>query len=100
MKNLFKSLLSIAVLCASVNIASAKTLSENISENMTCKEFVDTNPKAMTPVAFWMINKNTDFKGGDYVDWHEVDTISVPLLIKICKENPQSKLDKWINDIK
>jgi len=100
MKKSFKALLSIAALCASVNIAGAKTLNENIPENMTCKEFVDMNPKAMTPVAFWVINKDTDFKGGDYVDWHEVDTASVPLLIKICKENPQSKLEKWINDIK
>ena len=100
MKTLLKSLIAIAALSASVNIASAETLNENIPENMTCKEFVDMNPKAMMPVAFWVINKDTDFKGGDYVDWHEVGTTSVPLLIKICKENPESKLKQWINDIK
>ncbi len=32
------------------------------------------NPKSMTPVAFWVVNRNTDFSGGDYVDWHEVET--------------------------
>lgn len=90
---------SVAVM-ATINIASAETLNESIPQNMTCKEFVDMNPKAMTPVAFWIVNKDTDFQGGDYVDWNEVETVSVPQLVKICKQKPESKLEEWINDIK
>ena len=100
MKNICKSFLVIATFTTSIGMAHAEKLNENIPQDMTCKEFVDMNPKAMRPVAFWIISKDTQFKGGDYVDWHEVDTTSVPLLIKICKSKPESKLQQWINDIR
>jgi len=100
MNTLFKSLIAVIAFASVVNVASAEALNENIPQEMTCKEFVDMNPKAMTPVAFWIINKDTQFKGGDYVDWNEVDTISVPRLIKICKSNPETKLEQWVNEIK
>ncbi|HBZ7669879.1 TPA: hypothetical protein MYL57_005799 [Klebsiella variicola subsp. variicola] len=67
---------------------------------MSCKEFVDMNHEVMTQVAFWIINKDTNFSSGDYVDWHEVDKISVPKLIEICKKRPESKLKQWINALK
>lgn len=100
MSPLCKSLMAIAAFAAVMNTAYAEKLNENIPDNMSCKEFVDMNPKAMTPVAFWIINKDTDFSGGDYVDWREVDTVSVPKLIDICKKSPESKLKQWINDLK
>ncbi len=51
------------------------------------------NPKkAQTPVAFWVVNRNTDFSGGDYVDWHEVETVSVPKMLQECHKNPAAKL--------
>ncbi len=56
----------------------AFAVQETTPQNMTCQEFMDMNPKSMTPVAFWVVNRNTDFSGGDYVDWHEVETVSVP----------------------
>ncbi len=46
----------------------------------------------MTPVAFWVVNRNTDFSGGDYVDWHEVETVSVPKMLQECHKNPAAKL--------
>ncbi|MEQ5587361.1 HdeA/HdeB family chaperone [Klebsiella pneumoniae] len=49
-------------------------------------------PKSMTPVAFWVVNRNTDFSGGDYVDWHEVETVSVPKMLQECHKNPAAKL--------
>lgn len=100
MNKLVKSIIAITVFSSTVTLAHSEKLNENIPQDMTCKEFVDMNPKAMTPVAFWIINKDTQFKGGDYVDWHEVNAISVPRLIDICKSNPESKLEKWINDIR
>ena len=49
-------------------------------------------PKSMTPVAFWVVNRNTDFSGGDYVDWHEVETVSVPKMLQECHKNPPLNL--------
>lgn len=34
-------------------------------ENMTCKEYVDLNPKSWAPVALWVTSQGTEFKGGD-----------------------------------
>ncbi|MFA1118397.1 HdeA/HdeB family chaperone [Klebsiella pneumoniae] len=53
---------------------------------------ITMNPKSMTPVAFWVVNRNTDFSGGDYVDWHEVETVSVPKMLQECHKNPAAKL--------
>ncbi len=35
-------------------------------KGMSCQEFVDLNPQTMAPVAFWVLNEDEDFKGGDY----------------------------------
>lgn len=61
-------------------------------KNMSCQEFIDLNPQTMAPVAFWMLNKDVDFKGGDYVDFNETETTAVPLTLEICKKNPHSPL--------
>lgn len=61
-------------------------------KNMNCQEFIDLNPQTMAPVAFWMLNKDVDFKGGDYVDFNETETTAVPLTLEICKKNPHSPL--------
>ena len=52
----------------------------------------ETTPQNMTPVAFWVVNRNTDFSGGDYVDWYEVETVSVPKMLQECHKNPAAKL--------
>lgn len=78
----------------------AQAATEITPQKMTCKEFINLNPKAMTPVAFWMINKDTDYKGGDYVDWHEVETISVPQMLAICKQHPQQPITEIKSQIK
>ena len=70
----------------------AFAVEETTPQNMTCQEFMDMNPKSMTPVAFWVVNSNTDFSGGDYVDWHEVETVSVPKMLQECHKNPAAKL--------
>lgn len=103
MKYFTKAVLgSMSALCL-CNVAfanSTPSLGESTPENMTCHEYVDLNPRAMTPVAFWVVNKDTDYKGGDFVDWNEVETISVPLLLKICDEQPKSKITQWIDKLK
>jgi acid stress chaperone HdeB len=77
--------------------ASVSAVSKEVTpNNMNCEEFIDLNPQTMAPVAFWMLNKDVDFKGGDYVDFNETETTAVPLTLEICKKHPQSAL----NDIK
>ena len=80
--------------------SAAEKKSETTPANMTCQEYLDMNPKAMTPVAFWAINNETVYKGGDTVDWNETDNVSVPKLIKLCKAKPESKIMQWVNDIR
>lgn len=48
-------------------------------------EFIDLNPQTMAPVAFWVLNEDEDFKGGDYVTFDETVTTAVPLTVEICK---------------
>ncbi len=47
-----------------VNAQSALAANES-AKDMTCQEFIDLNPKAMTPVAWWMLHEETVYKGGD-----------------------------------
>lgn len=89
--------ISIAVLLFTTTpplFASSTTPAE-----MTCKEFLDLNPKSMTPVAFWILNQDTQYKKGDNVDFQEVDTIYTPKIIDICKKSPEKKVSDVKKDI-
>ncbi len=91
--NLPKALvLTVAATTFCLMTSPAFAVQETTPQNMTCQEFMDMNPKSMTPVAFWVVNRNTDFSGGDYVDWHEVETVSVPKMLQQCHKNPAAKL--------
>jgi len=61
-------------------------------EAMTCQEFINLNPKAMLPVAWWMLHEKTIYKGGDTVSLSETDTTSIPQLLQFCQSNPQEKI--------
>lgn len=77
----------------------AKAAQDITPSNMTCQEFLDMNPKSYTPIAFWVLNKDTDFKGGDYVDWSETETVATPKAIELCKKSPASKLESLKEDL-
>lgn len=77
----------------------AKAAQDIIPSNMTCQEFLDMNPKSYTPITFWVLNKDTDFKGGDYVDWSETETVATPKAIELCKKSPASKLESLKEDL-
>ncbi|EDJ1003494.1 acid-resistance protein [Salmonella enterica] len=85
-------------------LASQKTISTHVNEkipgDMTCREFIHMNPKAMAPVIFWVINRNSDLKKGSFVDWREVETIMVPKMIKQCHQTLKSTLAELIHTIK
>lgn len=84
-------IITAAALSTTFNSAFAAQ-QETTPQNITCQEFMDMNPKSMTPIAFWVVNRNTDFKGGDYVHWHEVETVAVPKIFKQCQKTPHAKL--------
>ncbi|CNI83787.1 acid-activated periplasmic chaperone HdeB [Yersinia mollaretii] len=91
---LYKSLLNIIIAILSfVAISTAFAASSPTTPaDMTCKEFLDLNPKSMTPVAFWVINKDTQFKKGDAVDFQEIDTVYTPKIMDMCKKSPDKKV--------
>ncbi|ECY9167923.1 acid-activated periplasmic chaperone HdeB [Salmonella enterica subsp. enterica serovar Kentucky] len=88
------------VTSVSVNAATDTTKTNVTPKGMSCQEFVDLNPHTMAPVAFWVLNEDEDFKGGDYVDFQETETTAVPLAVELCKKNPQSELSKIKDEIK
>ena len=61
------------------------------------QEFIDLNPKAMTPVAWWMLHEETVYKGGDTVTLNETDLTQIPKVIEYCKKNPQKNLYTFKN---
>ena len=65
---------------------------DNSPDKMTCQEFINLYPKAMLPVAWWMLNEETVYKGGDSVSLNETDLTSITQVIEYCKRSPQSKL--------
>lgn len=95
---LYKSLLNIVIVITTFLTISTvfSASSPTTPTDMTCKEFLDLNPKSMTPVAFWILNKDTKYKEGDSIDFQEIDTVYTPKIIDICKKLP----DKKITDIK
>lgn len=84
----------------SVNAATTDAKTDVTPKNMSCQEFIDLNPQTMAPVAFWVLNEDEDFKGGDYVTFDETVTTAVPLAVEICKKHPQSELTKIKDEIK
>ncbi len=47
----------------------------------------------------WVLNDDTQYKKGDYVDLHETDTIVTPKVVEVCKKAPESKLSEIKKDI-
>ncbi len=75
--------------------ADQKTTPTSTPENMTCQEFIDLNPQAMTPVAFWLLNNDTVFKQGDYVALQESTIAETPKILAFCKTQPTKKLAEY-----
>ncbi|EHZ9087763.1 acid-activated periplasmic chaperone HdeB [Salmonella enterica] len=88
------------IVAALVTSVSVNAATDTTPKGMSCQEFVDLNPQTMAPVAFWVLNEDEDFKGGDYVDFQETETTAVPLAVELCKKNPQSELSKIKDEIK
>lgn len=98
---LYKSLLNIVIVITTFLTISTvfSASSPTTPTDMTCKEFLDLNPKSMTPVAFWILNKDTKYKEGDSIDFQEIDTVYTPKIIDICKKSPDKKITNMKKDI-
>ncbi|MGL5418810.1 MAG: HdeA/HdeB family chaperone [Plesiomonas shigelloides] len=68
--------------------ATAPATTTPAPQDMTCKDFLLLNPKAQTPMAFWVANYDTDYKHGDYVDAQVVGSIT-PMIIQECQKHPE-----------
>ncbi|ANI31591.1 acid-resistance protein [Yersinia entomophaga] len=79
--------------------AAATTFAATTPADMTCKEFLDLNPKSYTPVVFWVLNDTTEYKQGDYVDFQETDTLVTPKVVEVCKKSPEKKVTDLKQDI-
>ncbi|MFA3762110.1 acid-activated periplasmic chaperone HdeB [Yersinia sp. 2544 StPb PI] len=103
----FKSLRNIALTglllsAAATTFAATSTTTKatgTTPSDMTCKEFLDLNPKSFTPVVYWVLNDDTQYKKGDYVDLQETDTVVTPKVVEVCKKAPESKLSEIKQDI-
>lgn len=74
--------------------AAEKTTST--PESMTCKEYVDLNPKSWAPVALWVTSKDTQFKSGDWVAQSEQSIAEAPLILEFCKKKPEGTLQDYL----
>lgn len=90
----------VLVISVSVNVVIDIIKINVMFKGMSCQEFVDFNLQMMVLVVFWVLNEDEDFKGGDYVDFQEIEMIVVLLVVEFCKKNLQSELSKIKDEIK
>ena len=99
-----KMMVSAVVIMTSVlapmSCAFATQATEAAPQDMTCKEFADMSRQYMTAIAFVIVNKNSDFKGDDYVPLYEVETVAVPKMINMCHQHPDTKLGELAVNLK
>lgn len=98
-KSLRNIVLGCLLLPAATVAVAATASSATTPGDMTCKEFLDLNPKSLTPVVYWVMNDDTQYKGGDYVDLHETGTIVTPKVVEACQKTPDKKLAEMKSDI-
>ncbi|MCW2257899.1 acid stress chaperone HdeB [Providencia alcalifaciens] len=65
-------------------------------EKMTCHEYINLNPQSWAPVALWVTNQETQFKGGDYVALTEQSVAEVPQIVEFCKKYPEGTLQDYL----
>lgn len=65
-------------------------------ENMSCQEYIDLNPQSWAPIAMWMTNQTTQFKGGDFVSLSQQSIAEVPLIVNFCQSHPNQSLKDYV----
>ncbi|EMT6575921.1 TPA: ABC transporter substrate-binding protein [Providencia rettgeri] len=65
-------------------------------ENMTCQQFINLDPQSWAPIALWVTNQETQFKGGDYVALTEQSIAEAPQIVEFCKKKPEGTLQDYL----
>lgn len=95
MNKLLASACVIVTSALSFNVFAADKIAST-PENMTCKEYVDLNPKSWAPVALWVTSQDTQFKSGDWVALSEQSVAEAPLILDFCKKKPEGTLQDYL----
>ncbi|WP_369308578.1 HdeA/HdeB family chaperone [Providencia rettgeri] len=95
MKKIIMSSVLFAISAISFN-SMAEVKSTVTPENMTCQQFINLDPQSWAPVALWVTNQDTQFKGGDYVALTEKSITEVPQIVEFCKKKPEGTLQDYL----
>lgn len=79
--------------------ATGSAFAATVPDDMTCKDFVDLNPQAASPVVYWVMNKDNINKEGDSFDITKVDAMVTPQVLELCKKNPEKKVSSLKQEI-
>ena len=78
------------------SVALAEPADIQVPDKMTCKEFVNLNPQSWAPVALWVISKDTQYPGGDFVALSEKGIAEAPKIVEFCKKFPEGTLQDYL----
>ncbi|MBW5408190.1 HdeA/HdeB family chaperone [Morganella morganii] len=78
------------------SVALAEPTGIQVPDKMTCKEFVNLNPQSWAPVALWVISKDTQYPGGDFVALSEKGIAEAPKIVEFCKKFPEGTLQDYL----
>ena len=95
MKNILVS--SILAMTAAFSFNALAADSKMVTpEKMTCQEYINLNPQSWAPVALWVTNQETQFKGGDYVALTEQSIAEAPQIVEFCKKHSEGTLQDYL----
>lgn len=86
----------LVVASAFSSVALAEPADIQVPDKMTCKEFVNLNPQSWAPVALWVISKDTQYPGGDFVALSEKGIAEAPKIVEFCKKFPEGTLQDYL----
>ncbi|WP_341263210.1 HdeA/HdeB family chaperone [Morganella morganii] len=78
------------------SVALAEPADIQVPDKMTCKEFVNLNPQSWAPVALWVISKDTQYPGGDFVALSEKGVAEAPKIVEFCKKFLEGTLQDYL----
>ncbi|MEX6384544.1 HdeA/HdeB family chaperone [Providencia hangzhouensis] len=63
-------------------------------------QFINLDPQSWAPVALWVTNQETQFKGGDYVALTEQSVAEVPQIVEFFKKKPEGTLQVYFERLR
>ncbi|EFE51742.1 acid-resistance protein [Providencia rettgeri DSM 1131] len=101
MKKIFIPICITVATSLSFNVLATENEGMHLTpEKMSCQEYIDLNPQSWAPIAMWMSNQTTQFKGGDFVSLSQQSIAEVPLIVNFCKLHPNKSLKDYVSSKK